>query len=317
MSPSEDYDVVIVGGGPAGCAAGVFCARAELTTVIYDCGRASLKRCAHLENYPGFPAGIDIETLYDLFHDQAERAGCDIVPDTVESLARPASGEGFLVQTQDNEPVTTKRVIAATRYDGEYMRGLGQDEAMFETYTHDGTKKEHFDRSYPNRDGTTPIHGLYIASPSEESQQAITATGRGARVAREVITDTRMDRGWWKAVAEDIDWVRRAVELDAERTDRDRWVERFDERYKEHAPADEDRYERVRRQAIEDSRASYIDQAESDRRAQAAHESLASHLDTEAVVAGCDERALLTAMDDAEIAAYLDDTGERERPTSE
>jgi len=46
-------------------------------TAIFDRGRSSLKRCAHLENYPGFPGGIDIETLYDLFHDHAE---CFVAP---------------------------------------------------------------------------------------------------------------------------------------------------------------------------------------------------------------------------------------------
>lgn len=50
-----DYDVVIVGGGPAGCSAGVFTGRYGLDTVIFDRGRSSLRRCAYLENYLGFP----------------------------------------------------------------------------------------------------------------------------------------------------------------------------------------------------------------------------------------------------------------------
>lgn len=54
-SPDDsEFDVVIVGGGPAGCSAGVFCAREGLDTVIFDRGRSSLQRCAHLENYLGF-----------------------------------------------------------------------------------------------------------------------------------------------------------------------------------------------------------------------------------------------------------------------
>ena len=53
-----DDEVATVGGGPAGCSA--------------------VRRCAHLENYRGFPAGIDIETLYELMHDHVETAGCEL-----------------------------------------------------------------------------------------------------------------------------------------------------------------------------------------------------------------------------------------------
>lgn len=95
-----DYDVVIVGGGPAGCSAGIFAARYGLETVIFDRGRSSIQRCAHLENYLGFPAGIDIETLYALMHDHAEVAGCEYVSDLVESVTRTDDGDGFVVETE-------------------------------------------------------------------------------------------------------------------------------------------------------------------------------------------------------------------------
>ena len=306
-----DYGVAVVGGGPAGSSAGVFCAREGLETVVFDRGRSSLKRCAHLENYPGFPDGIDVETLYDLFHDQAERAGCTLVPDMVESLSRPETGDGFVVELGDREPVTVRRVVAATRYDGSYMRGLGDDDAMFETTEHDGETTESFDRSYPDHDGTTPIPDLYVASPSEASQQAVTAAGRGARVAGTVISDARVDEGWWDAVAEGIDWVRREAELDDEWADREAWAEWFDEYYGEDAPVDVDseRFERVREAALDDRLSSYIGPDEREARATAGQARLAGHLDAEAVVAGCEETDLLDAIDDERIAAYLDAQG--------
>ncbi|WP_262180857.1 FAD-dependent monooxygenase [Haloarcula laminariae] len=307
-SPEYDYEVAVVGGGPAGASAGVFCAREGLETVVFDRGRSSLKRCAHLENYPGFPAGIDVGTLYDLLHDQVETAGCTIVPDMVESLRRPDTGDGFVVDLQDGEPVTARRVVAATRYDGSYMRGLDDDDAMFETTEHDGETTESFDRGYPNHDGTTPVPDLYVASPSEGSQQAIVAAGRGARVARKVITDARVDAGWWPAVAEGVDWVRREAELDDEWDDRETWGEWFDEYYGEDAPVDvdSDRYQRVRAAVLDDRLSSYIGPDERASRAEAGQERLAGHLDPEAVVAGCDGRELLDAMDDDVIAAHLD-----------
>ena len=78
-----EYDVVVVGGGPAGCSAGVFTARDDLDTVVFDRGNSSLRRCAYLENYLGFPAGIDIETFSALAQDHAETAGCEVVDDLV------------------------------------------------------------------------------------------------------------------------------------------------------------------------------------------------------------------------------------------
>ena len=56
---TQQCDVAIVGGGPAGCAAGVFCSRAGLDTVVVSNDRSTLQKCAFVENYLGFPAGIE------------------------------------------------------------------------------------------------------------------------------------------------------------------------------------------------------------------------------------------------------------------
>ncbi|KOX96579.1 MULTISPECIES: NAD(P)/FAD-dependent oxidoreductase [Halorubrum] len=320
-----DRDVAVVGGGPAGCSAAVFCAREGLDTVVFDRGRSSLKRCAHLENYLGFPAGIDVETLYGLIHAHAETAGAAIVPDLVESVDRADDGEGFVVTPQEGDHVSARRVIAATRYDGSYLRGLGDDAAMFDTYEHDGEEHDWFDREYAAHDGTTPVDGLYVASPSDEADtQAIMAAGRGARVAHRVIADARIDAGWWEAVADGTDWVRREAELDAEWSDRDRWTEWFDDHYGEDAPVDTDseRYRRVRAAAIDDSLSSYVEPDEIEERATAGQVALASHLDAdrvaeaadaEALVDGLDAEALLDALDDETLLDAVDDDSVRDR----
>jgi hypothetical protein len=311
---AHEYDVVVVGGGPAGCSAGVFLAREGLETVIFDRGRSSIKRCAVLENYLGFPGGIDIETMCGLMHDHAETAGCEVVPDMVEALDRTEAGGGFAVHLQEGESVTARRVVAATRYDGEYMRGLDDEDAMFETYEHGNEEDERFDRTYADHDGTTPVERLYVASPSEEAdQQAIVAAGRGARVARRVVADARIDDGWWEEAAAGVDWVRRAAELDEEWTDRETWVEWFDDHHADRAPvdADSERFRRVRSAYVDDSRASYVTPAERDERTDAAHEALAARLDVEAVVAAVDESVLLDAVDDDVLRTYLDENRER------
>ncbi|ELZ44502.1 thioredoxin reductase [Halorubrum coriense DSM 10284] len=317
MSDAAERDVAVVGCGPAGCAAAVFAARDGLDVAVFDRGRSSLARCAHLENYPGFPAGVDVGTLSDLFRAQAERAGCAVVDDLVESVERAAGDDGgpagrpeadeprFVVTPQEGEPVTARRVVAATRYDGEYLRGLDDDEAMFAVRDHGDETHEHFDREYADRDGTTPVDGLYVASPSDADRQAITAAGRGARVGKRVVADARIDDGWWPEAAAGVDWVRREAELDDEWAERDRWVEWFDA---EHADGpvdpDSDRFARVREAAVDDARSSYVGADDEAVRAAAGQRALAERLDPDAIVDAHGPDALLDAMDDGAIAAH-------------
>ncbi|MFC7068269.1 FAD-dependent oxidoreductase [Halobaculum lipolyticum] len=319
-----DHDVVVVGGGPAGASTAVFLARAGLDTVVYDRGRSSIARCAHLENYLGFPAGIDVETFTDLLHDHVDAAGATLVPDVVESVDRldgdgvgdeAGDGDGadavagFRVTPQEGDPVTAERVVAAARYDGEFLRGVDDEDALFVTHDHGGEEHQHLARDYADDEGATPVDGLYVASPAEETDaQAVAAAGRGAMVARRVIADVRIADGWWPEAAEGVDWVRREAELTGEWAERERWVEWFDEHHAEHAPVDTDseRFRRVREAYLDEGRAAYLPDGEIEDRATRGHSALAARLDADAVVDAHDTADLLDAVDDAEIREYLD-----------
>jgi threonine dehydrogenase-like Zn-dependent dehydrogenase len=282
---SFDHDVVIVGGGPAGCSAAVFTARYGLDTLVFDRGRSSIQRCAHLENYLGFPAGIDIKTLYGLMHDHAKEAGCKIVPDLVESVERADHGDGFVVEPQEGDAVTAQRVVAATRYDGEYMRGLDDESAMFDEYEHDGETHETFDREYADHDGTTPVDRLYVASPSAEAdRQAIIAAGRGARVGLRVVEDAREERGYPEAVADHYDWMREESTLDREWSDRDRWREWFDEQLSDEHGLDEGRRVELRERDIDRSFETYLSDEEIERRGMRGQKRLLNQIDDDLIL---------------------------------
>ncbi|WP_435320613.1 FAD-dependent oxidoreductase [Haloarchaeobius sp. TZWSO28] len=283
-APANDFDVVVVGGGPAGTAAGIFTARYGLDTAVFDRGRSSIQQCAHLENYPGFPAGIDIETLYGLLHDHIEAAGCELVPDMVESVTRTEDEAGFVVDLQEGDSVTATRVIAATRYDGEYMRPLVGEEAFF-THEHDGEEHEHFDRDYPEMDGTTPVEGLYVASPAEETdRQAIIAAGRGARVALTVVDEIRAEQGLFDPVVDQYDWLRREASLEGEWADRERWVRWAEEnRPDDHALAD-DEWEELLDREIDRRFETYITDESVEERTEQGQRRLLDHIDDALIV---------------------------------
>jgi hypothetical protein len=280
----DAYDVAIVGGGPAGCSAAVFAARYGLDAAVFDRGRSSIRRCAHLENYLGFPAGIDVETLYGLMHDHAETAGCGLVADLVESVSRAEGDARFVVETQEGRSVSARRVVAATRYDGEYLRPLG-DEAMFETHEYDGEEHERFDRSYAEADGKTPIEGLYVASPSDGAdRQAVVAAGRGARVGLAVVGDARREAGFPESIATYYDWMRRDASRDEEWTDRDRWREWYDGRRPDDSAVDDAGWTELRECDIDRRLETYLSDEEIAARAERGQRRLLDHVDDELIV---------------------------------
>ncbi|QKY18883.1 FAD-dependent oxidoreductase [Halolamina sp. CBA1230] len=279
----SDHDVAIVGGGPAGCSAGVFTARAGLDTVIFDRGRSSIQRCAHLENYLGFPGGVDIGTFYDLLHDHVADAGGEVVPDLVESVEHGDEAR-FRVERQSGETVTARRVIAATRYDaGEYLRGL--DDAMFVTTEYDGETREQFDDEYADADGSTPVEGLFVASPSgPTSQQAIMAAGRGARVGVAVVEAARREREYPEPLADYYDWVRAESERTGEWSERDRWREFYDGRFPDDHDLSPDRVEEIREREIDRRLDQYVGDETIERRSNAGQRRLLDHVDDDLVL---------------------------------
>ncbi len=107
----ETYDVVVVGGGPAGLTAALYSARFGLKTVFFETVDpvSQLSLAARIENYPGFE-GSGMELL-EKMKEQAIKAGAEWKMEKVEKIKR--SGELFLVRSESDEYLA-KAVIIAT-----------------------------------------------------------------------------------------------------------------------------------------------------------------------------------------------------------
>ncbi|MBS3817559.1 MAG: NAD(P)/FAD-dependent oxidoreductase [Candidatus Thermoplasmatota archaeon] len=106
----EEYDVIIIGGGPAGLSAAVYTARADLKTLILDEADKLVEKAESIDNYFGFPDGISGKELLERGRKQAERFGADIVLE--KALLTKIDGENYVVRTANEEFTTSSLVIA-------------------------------------------------------------------------------------------------------------------------------------------------------------------------------------------------------------
>lgn len=178
--PEEPIDVCIVGGGVAGLAAAIFTARAGLRTLIVDGGASILARNASLENYPGFPGGVDARRYLEMAREQASEAGATVELGTVTGVTREGEGEGVRIDTEGGEALSARYVIAASWPDSSYLPG-------------DVERRERGSKHVVVVDdaGRTDQEGIYAAGKlADEPHQAIVAAGHGARVGLAVIQDS-------------------------------------------------------------------------------------------------------------------------------
>jgi thioredoxin reductase len=188
MTATASTDVVVVGGGVAGLSAATFTARHGLDTLVFDAGDSILRRNAHLENFPGFPAGINARHLLDLLGEQVQNAGAHRRDATVARVEQTT--EGFAVETAAGERYHARYVIAATRNETGYLADL------------DGVGIIDRGKTYVDTDerGRTGVGGLYAAGRlAEKPHQAVVCAGHGAEVAVTLLEDD--DRPFYH------DWV--------------------------------------------------------------------------------------------------------------
>ena len=108
----KEYEIVIIGGGPAGLAAGLYAARARRKTVLLEKGviGGQIALTELVENYPGIPSinGFD---LAQAMLNQAESYGLEV--EYAETTAIEQEGRLWLVRSAEDEYVAKAVIVTA------------------------------------------------------------------------------------------------------------------------------------------------------------------------------------------------------------
>ncbi|KAB2591441.1 thioredoxin-disulfide reductase [Streptomyces arboris] len=120
---SEIREVVIIGSGPAGYTAALYAARAQLKPLLFGSSifvGGSLTTTTEVENFPGFPDGVDGPVLMENMRAQAEKFGAEMIDDDIVSV--DLTGEIKKLTDSEGTVHRAKAVIIAT---GSGYRKLG------------------------------------------------------------------------------------------------------------------------------------------------------------------------------------------------
>ena len=123
----ERIQLLIIGSGPAGYTAAIYACRANIKAVVYEGIQpgGQLTQTTEVENFPGYPQGVQGQQMMDDFRAQAERFGADIrfgIVTKADFSQRP-----FRLQIDDEKWIEADAVIIATGATARYL-GLESEE---------------------------------------------------------------------------------------------------------------------------------------------------------------------------------------------
>ncbi|GGE39801.1 thioredoxin reductase [Pullulanibacillus camelliae] len=173
------YDVVIIGGGPAGQSAALFTSKAGKATLIIDDAKG-LTQKAWVRNHYGVDdvAGGD---LVKVGHQQAAKFGTEFVKAKVKNIIQ--SGEGFTIETEEGENYQAQQVILATGANQKLAQDIGLE-------TKDGQEPYVKTVIVVDAEGRTSLKGIWAAGTAGGvSVHTIVTSGDGARVAINLLSE--------------------------------------------------------------------------------------------------------------------------------
>ena len=123
-----DYDIVIIGAGPAGLTAGIYAARARMNVLLLEKAvpGGQVLVTDWIENYPGFPEGISGFDLSEKMKTQAEELGLKIETAEVHSLNLAGKVKEIILKDRS---ITSKSLIIASGASPRKL-GIGEDKFM-------------------------------------------------------------------------------------------------------------------------------------------------------------------------------------------
>ena len=115
QSPCEEtklHNITIIGSGPAGYTAAIYAARADLAPIVFEGvpSGGALTQTTEVENFPGFPGGVQGPELMGMMRSQAERFGATLIADEADRFT--THGGTFTVGSQSLS-VDSRAVILA------------------------------------------------------------------------------------------------------------------------------------------------------------------------------------------------------------
>jgi len=125
------YDAIIIGGGPAGLTAGIYLSRARMNTLLIEKaipgGQAALTEI--IENYPGFPEGIDGPELMQKMEEQAVRFGLKIeYGEAAEVRIKEGKEDKVKIVKINNQEYNTLAIILASGAEASKLGIPGEEE---------------------------------------------------------------------------------------------------------------------------------------------------------------------------------------------
>ncbi len=126
MLDKNNYDLLIIGAGPAGLTAGIYGARTGLKTLVLEKGLPGglAATTDYIENYPGFPDGIKGIELTEKMKNQVKHFGVEIIGVEVKSISK--TGKNVIVQTE-NKKYEVPAVIITTGTTPKRLNIPGED----------------------------------------------------------------------------------------------------------------------------------------------------------------------------------------------
>ena len=145
---NKKYDVVISGGGPAGLSAGLYASRAKLDSLLIEKGLVGgqIANAERVENYAGFPEGIDGFELGQLMHRQATKHGLKTLIAEVTGIE--LQGEQKVIRTSEGNFIA-KAVIIASGSERQKLGVPGEEEFVGKGVSYCATCDAAFFREQP------------------------------------------------------------------------------------------------------------------------------------------------------------------------